>query len=265
MDENRSIPRVGELVIAQVSKIAQFGAYCKLLEYNNLDVFLPIREVSSGWIKNIHEFIREGQKLVVKVTYHDKERNTIDISLKKVTPKETKEKIRAFNLENRLRALFMQSVKVAKLDQKKEQMVATALSEFGSFTNLVNHVNQDTTEFKGSALPAKLKEAFTTSVASTKKKKSYKVSYILTLTTYNTKNGAAELRDIFSTVQQKGVTVSYISAPKYRMLAESEDFAEAKNMIKSAEEVIRSKLKKGVFELEKEKLKKEKEDIMENI
>ena len=51
------IPRVGELVIASVSKISKFGAYCRLIEYNDLEVFLPIREVSSGWIKNIREHL----------------------------------------------------------------------------------------------------------------------------------------------------------------------------------------------------------------
>ena len=58
------MPKVGELVIATVSKISKFGAYCRLPEYNDLEVFLPIREISSGWIKNIREHIHEGQKLV---------------------------------------------------------------------------------------------------------------------------------------------------------------------------------------------------------
>ncbi|MGH2510319.1 MAG: S1 RNA-binding domain-containing protein, partial [Ktedonobacteraceae bacterium] len=64
MDAPRQTPRVGSLVIANVSKITKFGAYCKLPEYNDLEVFLPLREISSGWIKNIREFIHEGQKLV---------------------------------------------------------------------------------------------------------------------------------------------------------------------------------------------------------
>ena len=68
MEQHQNIPRVGELVIANVSKISKFGAYCRLPEYGELEVFLPIREVSSGWIKNIREYIHEGQKLVCTVT-----------------------------------------------------------------------------------------------------------------------------------------------------------------------------------------------------
>ncbi len=91
--DSQNIPKVGELVIATVAKISKFGAYCKLPEYNDLEVFLPIREVSSGWIKNIREHIHEGQKLVCSVTFYDKDKGTIDISLKRVSPGNSKEKI----------------------------------------------------------------------------------------------------------------------------------------------------------------------------
>ena len=62
-----------------------------------------------------------------------------------------------------------------------------------------------------------------------------------------------------------GVDVSYISAPKYRFVSDGKDYVEAESKIKKAEISISSKLKKGVFKLEKEKLKKEKEDILAQI
>src|SRR5208283_707785 len=136
---NQTTPRVGELVIANISKVMKFGAYCKLLEYNNLEVFLPIREVSSGWIKNIREFIHEGQTVVCEVAFYDKEKNTIDISLKRVTQKKSKEKIRAYNLEKRLAALFLQAIKEAGEHADKEALVQTALLEFNNYTNLVEN------------------------------------------------------------------------------------------------------------------------------
>ena len=93
MGEINLRPQVGSSVIAKVIRVAQFGAYCKLPEYNDIDVFLPIREVSSGWIKNIHEFVHNGQIVVCKVIYIDKEKGTIDVSIKKITNKESKEKL----------------------------------------------------------------------------------------------------------------------------------------------------------------------------
>src|SRR5208283_5107482 len=150
-------PRIGELVIAQVSKISQFGAYCRLLEYNNLEVFMPIREVSSGWIKNIREFIHEGQNLVCKVTLYDKERNTIDVSLKRVTPKDAKDKIGIYNLERRLAGLLQQAAKQAGL-QPKDELLGRLHSEFGSYANLFQQATANSEQFERLKVPKKLKE-----------------------------------------------------------------------------------------------------------
>ncbi len=66
-------------------------------------------------------------------------------------------------------------------------------------------------------------------------------------------------------IRKLGVDVKYVGAPKYRFLAEGEDYSMAEEKIKKAEEMIRKKLKKGVFEIEKEKLRKENEDILSTM
>src|SRR5271157_1758149 len=156
---NAPMPRVGELVIATIKKVMKFGAYCRLPEYNDLEAFMPIREVSSGWIKNIREFIHEGQTVVCEVSFYDKEKNTIDISLKRVTPKKAKERIRSYNLEKRLAALFLQAIKEAGEQPNKDSLIQSALTEFKTYTNLVENAKNNTEEFKKSILSKKLKSA----------------------------------------------------------------------------------------------------------
>lgn len=263
--EPQNVPKVGELVIASVAKISKFGAYCKLPEYNDLEVFLPVREVSSGWIKNIREHIHEGQKLVCTVTFYDKQKGTIDVSLKRVSPSNSKEKIRTYNLEKRLAALFSQSIKMAKEQPNKEELIKTAFSEFNTYTNLVQNATNNTKEFNQSKLPKKLKEAIIKVLESNKKQKKYIVAYTATIYTYNTLSGASELKAIMSSIKNLGVDIKYVGAPKYRLLAEGEDYTAAEGKIRKVEELIKQKLKKGVFEIEKEKLRKEKEDIISSI
>jgi translation initiation factor 2 alpha subunit (eIF-2alpha) len=258
-------PKVGELVIAQVSKVAQFGAYCRLPEYGNMEAFMPIREVSSGWIKNIREFVHEGQNLVCRVVFFDKERNTIDISLKKVTPKESKEKISGYNLEKRLVALFQQNLRSSGEHQNKNEISQMVISQFGSYTNMFQQASLNTEQFANFRIPKKLKDEIQAAIKASRKQKKHKVVYSATISTFNTRSGAAELRDIFSKVRSGGVEVLYVSAPKYRLIAEGENYAEAEDRIKEAEGLISAKLKNGIFKLQKEKLKKEKEDILKQI
>lgn len=261
----QSMPKVGELVIANVSKISKFGAYCRLPEYSELEVFLPLREISSGWIKNIREYIHEGQKLVCTVMFYDKEKGTIDISLKRVSPSASKEKTRSYNLEKRLTALFIQAVKMSKEQAAKESHIATALSEFGTYTNLVQGATNNTKEFADSKLPKKIKEAIIKVLEANKKQKRYIVSYMATLYTYNTMSGAEELNSLMGSIKKVGVDIKYIGAPKYRFMAEGDDYSEAEEKIKQAEALVKERLTKGSFEIEKEKLKKEKEDIISAI
>ncbi|MDE1810532.1 MAG: S1 RNA-binding domain-containing protein [Candidatus Micrarchaeota archaeon] len=262
--EQKSVPREKELVIANIAKITKFGAYCKLPEYGELEVFLPIREVSSGWIKNIREFIHEGQRVVVEVVLFDKDKNTIDVSLKRVPAAKAKAKIRDYNLEKRLAGLFAQAVKVSK-EENKDALIATALAEFKTYTELVYNATENTQLYADSKLPKSLKETLIKVLELNRKKKRYVVSYIMRLYTYNTMGGATELRKLLGDVKGVGIEVSYIGAPRYRLVSEDVDYTKAEDKIRAAETMIRERLTKGVFEIEKEKLKKAKEDILAEI
>ncbi|MGC8651903.1 MAG: S1 RNA-binding domain-containing protein [Candidatus Micrarchaeia archaeon] len=257
------MPRVGEFVIAQIAKVMPFGAYCTLPEYNNLEVFLPIKEISSGWIKNIREFIHEGQVVVCSVIYYDRERNTIDISIKKVPQGKAKEKIKQYNLEKRLAAMLNQVLKSLHLEGDKAHITDVLLSEFQSYVNFAENALSDTAEFKTSKLPKKVKDAFLEQLEHIQKNKKYEVSYIATIYTLNAMSGATELRDALTKAGKLGVDIKYISAPKYRILASGSDYGDAESKIKKAEAALRSALPDGSVELEKEKLKKEKESIFD--
>ncbi|MFQ5762651.1 MAG: translation initiation factor IF-2 subunit alpha [Candidatus Bathyarchaeia archaeon] len=87
------LPEVGDLVIATVVRIADYGAYVTLDEYKNMDGLLHISEVSSSWVKNIRNFVREKQKVVLKVLRVDIQRKQVDLSLRRVSGKEKQDKL----------------------------------------------------------------------------------------------------------------------------------------------------------------------------
>ena len=85
-------PEIGDLVIATVETVTDYGAYVKLDEYDKKGL-LHISEISSSWIRNIRDFVREGQKIVLKVLRVDIEKGHVDLSLRRVTKREKIEKI----------------------------------------------------------------------------------------------------------------------------------------------------------------------------
>lgn len=87
------LPEVGDLVIGTVVKTFEYGAYVRLEEYGSYEAYLPWSEVSSKWVRDVKEFVKEGQKIVAKVIRVDRKKKHIDISLKRVSDSEQKRKL----------------------------------------------------------------------------------------------------------------------------------------------------------------------------
>jgi len=87
------LPDVGELVIGTVIKTFEYGAYVRLEEYRGLEAYLPWSEVSSKWVRDVKEFVKEGQRIVAKVIRVDKRKKHVDISLKRVSDSEQRRKL----------------------------------------------------------------------------------------------------------------------------------------------------------------------------
>ncbi len=263
-NQNKKIPKLGELVIAQVSKIMQFGAYCKLLEYEDVEVFIPIREVSSGWIKNIHEFLHNGQKIVCKITYIDNQKGTIDASIKKVMPKEAKDKLSAYNLEKRFSTLIEKMIKDIGEEKNLQKISGIVQAEFGNYAQLYYDLIGNTERFKNSKLPKKLKDKLLEFIEEQNAKKKHKVSYIISMIVEDTENGITKINEALQEAEKTGAEITYISSPKYHITAEGKDYKESEDKVKAAIETIKARLKNTEIEVEKEKIKKEKEGIFES-
>ena len=93
-------PESGDLVIASIESVMDYGAYANLDEFNKRG-FLHISEISSARIRNVRDFVREKQKMVLKVLRVDIEKGHIDLSLRRVTKRERIEKIKAWKKDRK--------------------------------------------------------------------------------------------------------------------------------------------------------------------
>ncbi|RLE50295.1 MAG: translation initiation factor IF-2 subunit alpha [Candidatus Methanomethylicota archaeon] len=117
--KRRAFPEVGDLVIATTTSIHEHGAYVKLDEYDGKEGYIPIGEVSSTWVRNIRDYIKEGQKVVLKVIRVDERKGHIDLSLRRVTDKERKEKLVEWKREQKALKLLELAAKSLGVDAKQ--------------------------------------------------------------------------------------------------------------------------------------------------
>jgi translation initiation factor 2 subunit 1 len=125
-------PEVGDLIVATVNRIVDYGAYVYLDEYGK-EGLLHISEISSSWIRNIRDHVREGQKLVLKVLRVNPEKGHIDLSLRRVTKREKIEKIYLWKRERKAESLLRSAAEKLGLppEQLYEKAVAIIEEKFG--------------------------------------------------------------------------------------------------------------------------------------
>jgi translation initiation factor 2 subunit 1 len=98
-------PEVGDLIIATIETVTDYGAYAKLDEYSRRGL-LHVSEISSARIRNVRDFVRENQKMVLKVLHVDVDKGHINLSLRRVTKRERIEKIKSWKKDRKADALL---------------------------------------------------------------------------------------------------------------------------------------------------------------
>lgn len=238
-----NMPEQDELVLATVKKIMPYGAFCSLDEYSGREAFVHISEVAPRWIKNIHEFLHEGQKLVAKVYHLDLEKGQIDLSIKRVSESERKAKIEGHRREKRYEKLFEVALKMAKSTKKEEIAAKSALVEkYGGIAEAIEAIcEKGESAFAGLKIERGLAQALVEVASKSAKKAKAEVNGILNLIVYSAE-GAEAIKKIFSSAKKPEdaqVHFLYLGAPKYQIKVIANDFKTAeKRLCEVAESIL---------------------------
>ena len=111
-------PVIGELVVATIRRIESYGAYVYLDEYEK-EGLLHISEISSRWVRNIRNHVREGQKVVLQVLRLDISRGHVDLSLRRVSKDERRKKIEDWKKTRKAETLLKSTASTLKLSDEE--------------------------------------------------------------------------------------------------------------------------------------------------
>ncbi|MDH5389678.1 MAG: translation initiation factor IF-2 subunit alpha [Candidatus Bathyarchaeota archaeon] len=260
--KKREWPDVGDLVVATVVGITDYGAYVRLDEYDK-EGLLHISEVASRWVRNIRVFVREGQKVVLKVLRVNAEKGHVDLSLRRVTKREKKEKILSWKQDRKADTLLRSASEKLNISFEEIYEKAGALieKEFGEL-----HEGLEKTAKEGVDVLLKLGVPNDIAVTLEEIAKErikiplVKVKGILELQCTKP-NGAVLIKETLLKAQEIGesrgtnVRIYVVAPPKYRVEVSAEDYKSAENAL---EKVTKTALKsvakiggKGAFEREK--------------
>ncbi|MEM2643557.1 MAG: translation initiation factor IF-2 subunit alpha [Candidatus Bathyarchaeia archaeon] len=232
-------PEVGELVISTVNEITDYGAYVTLDEYGK-EGFLHISEISSGWIRNIRDYIREGEKVVLKVLRVDQERNQIDLSLRRVTQREKREKILLWKRSRKAESLLRSaSQKIGISLEELYDRIAEPLEK--SFSDIYEGLEAAAREgsevLLKAGLPKDIAEVLTEIAKEKIKVSAVKVKGVLNITCLKP-DGVLRIKEALlkakASVSSHGssVKIYVIAPPKYQVEVTAKDYKEANAILK---------------------------------
>jgi translation initiation factor 2 subunit 1 len=242
-------PEVGDLVIDTIKNVTTYGTYAKLDEYDKQGL-LHISEISSNWIRNIRDFVREGQKAVLKVIRVDLEKGHIDLSLRRVTRRAKIEKIRQWKQDRKAETLLRGVAEKIGLSSEEIYEKAGALIEekYGLYDGFEKVAKEGVEVLTDIGIPENLAKAFTEVAEERIRIKMVKVKGVLEIRCM-TPNGVKIIKDTFLKAEKtKDTDVRFYvkAAPKYSVKVSAEKYKRAEEVLQEvSQSVVGNKVKAG--------------------
>ncbi len=258
MQEEQEFPDIGEVVVVKIINVLGYGAFAELLEYDNLKGFVHISQVTSGWVKNIRNFVKEGQTRAAKVQSIDKYKNQIDLSLTKVSGSAQRAKINEFKQFKREKKLIETLAKREKksFDDAWDDIAEPLIKKYGSLVEAFQKIallGENAAEGVPKAWMKPLLEMIEKSVTVPIKIKKGKLKIKVVAP-----NGIEIVKEALSKglAKQKGaeIEILYLGSGKYLLKATSPEFKTSEKVLNSAAEkvidFVKSKGGDASFEVE---------------
>lgn len=89
-------PELDDVVVVQVKRIVDMGAYVSLLEYDNQEGMMLLSELSKRRIRSVAKLLRVGRTEICMVLRVDQEKGYVDLSKRRVEPEDATAKEESF-------------------------------------------------------------------------------------------------------------------------------------------------------------------------
>ena len=255
-------PEVGELVVATVKTITGYGAYVVLDEYGT-EGLLHISEISSTWVRNIRDFAREKQKVVLKVLRVDPRKGHVDLSLRRVGKQQRREKIRFWKKDRRAESLLRDASE--KLNMSVEEINEKAGAPIQKrFGRLYEGLEKTAKEGAKALIKIGIPEEIAVTLAEIAKERiritRVRITGLLELECTKPE-GAVFIRDALLSAQkirkskETEVRVYTVSPPSYRIEVLAENYKKAEDLLQNAADTVLENITKaggeGTYKREK--------------
>jgi translation initiation factor 2 subunit 1 len=208
-----------------------------------------ISEIAAGWIKDIRDYVKKGQKVVCKVLDINPKRGHIDLSIKDVNERQRREKMQQWKSEQR--AFKWLEIAGEKAEVPRNELVKIGkklLEEFDTLYNAFEETIYEGAESISKIAGEDLAKAIEEIAHENIKPQKIKIRGFLELKS-NAPDGVERIKEALMEINKVKaedieLKIEYVGAPRYRIILEGEDYKSAEKVLKSATDRVLKKIKK---------------------
>lgn len=261
-------PREGEFIIGKITDVQQQYVYVELIDYGGLPSeeyakgMIHISEISSRWIRNIRNFVRVGQKVVLRVLRVDEIKGHVDLSLRRVNSAQKKIRMKEWKYALKFENLLQFYADEIKINLKE----AYETLGFPVLDLLDNNYQEAIEELKENGerilkrvkgLTKEQKDAFLKIVDDQVEISTVSIIGKIKLL-FPDSNGIDHIKETLLEAKNvvpdrketRKLEITYIAAPYYRIEVITKDYLDAEGILSEILDIIEDKVKQynGVYE-----------------
>jgi len=232
--KKQGFPENDGIVICTVKKILPHSVFVDLDEYGK-EGMVHISEVSPGRIRNLRDFVSEGRKIICKVLNVNKEKGYIDLSLRRVNLIQRRKKLDSYKQEIKAEKLIENAGKQLKfnLEQMYNEVGYKILEKYPTLTDCFKEIINNNLKLSKLGIKEDIASKIESMVEERMKPQIVFVKGIFKLSTKES-NGIDVIKKVLNNLASKGANVTYLGAPKYKVVVEDIDYKKAESKLKEA-------------------------------
>ncbi|MBI4153032.1 S1 RNA-binding domain-containing protein [Candidatus Woesearchaeota archaeon] len=249
-------PGEDELVLCTVTKVLGHAVFVNLDEYDKGGL-VHISEVAPGRIRNIREYVELGKKIVCKVLRTNLERGHIDLSLRRVSDKEKKNKLEAIKQEQKAEKVVEMAAKQINMNTKEVYEIVTgkAFERYPFLYNFFKDIAEGNVQAKELIADAKLADILQGLVTERFRPAKIAIKGTFTVRSF-APNGVEAVKEALTEAQKKGkkasVTLLYMGGGKYKVTIEAENYKDAEQALEKVQESVEGSITDGEVAFKRE-------------
>jgi len=227
----KGLPEESELVLCTVTKVQYDSVFANLDEYDKSGM-IHISEISPGRIRNIRDFVKEGKVIVCKILRVDQERGHIDLSLRRVTEMQKRQKINEIKQEQKAEKILEGVANSLKMNSKDlyNQVKDKIFENYSYVYECFNDVVEKNFSLESIGIEKKIAKQITDDVKEKIKPKEVEIKGELKLESYAS-DGIDIVKESLLRAKNPNIGISYSGAGKYKVIVKAKEYKDAEKIL----------------------------------